>query len=374
MRYQERDGVLASYGRGAALAALLVLCLAHIAYAGAKQPMQYNKAVALGVAASAQAAGTLGAPWQERTAIVMTNAGFALPQGLDTQGCLDGVTRATGASIGAARLITVQSRFDAPLWFAFYDVGSGRCAYLEYTAQDVQQAFGKNKARPVATTVQVRRIEAKYLFAHPEELSAPEGSPLFGGNAFRIITAINAADHGAGSSLLRAVQVHDHLCPGVSSGIAIASYIREHLVPGPDTKVFVLSLKPWCKEDALTTLLNATPGKRAYAVLYPTDEEVAAWPKPLPSVCSVVFTKTGDAPWHATMLGFDFAEAKKAYGGDPYGVTILDKLHADLWFMDNMDAARGLVTRVKDADLAPGQTPRALMRPGVDVISALSAL
>jgi len=30
---------------------------------------------------------------------------------------------------------------------------------------------------------------------------------------------------------------------------------------------------PWCKEDALMVLLSATPGKRNYAVSYPTDED-----------------------------------------------------------------------------------------------------
>lgn len=369
MRYTVRDGMRKSQGQMLVMAFVMVLGLACTANAA---PKGYEKAIALGTAASEQAASVLGVSWSNTDAIVMTNASFASPKGNDTQGCLDGIAKATGATVGASRLITVQSRFDAPLWFAFYAPKNETCAYLEYSPEATASAFGSEKIRPRATVVQTRRIKADYLFAHPEELEAKAGEKLFGGNVFRIVTVINAAERGAGAFLLRAVQVHDHLCPGVSSGLALVSFIRDHLLTtGPQTRCFILTLKPWCKEDALTSLLNATPGKRSYAVLYPTDEQVASWPKPLSSTCSVVFTKNGDKPWHGTMLGFGFSAAQKAYGGAPYGKTVLDKLHADIWFMDNPDKAQNLVSRLKDFDLAPGQTPQSLMRPGTDVIKTL---
>lgn len=359
------------YGVCISLAAVLALCCTVVMAASAN----YGNAVKLGQAASAQASGMLGVDWKDAEVIVTTNAGYAMPGELSTKGCLDGVSEATGAKVGASTLLTLQGRFDQPLWFAFFSKKTGQCAYLEYDSISAAKALnGVSPESLKAGVAQTARIDADYLFAHADDFSAKLKKGLFGNNAFRIVTTSNAAARDCDSETLMAVQVHDHFCPGVSSGIVMANYVRHKLLPSPDAGCFVLSVNPWCKEDALTTLLNTTPGKRGYAVVYPTAKQRAAWPAPLDQACSVIFTQQKGQPWHGTVLGFDFAKAKAEYGKKSYGNKIIDKLNADLWFMDNMDRAEAMVKPLKEFDLESGMIPRDLMQPGVDLIGMLDNL
>jgi formylmethanofuran dehydrogenase subunit E-like metal-binding protein len=361
-----------SFGVWLALAATLTFCFSTAVLAASAQ---YGNAVKLGQAASAQASGMLGMDWSQAEVIAVTNAGYAMPGENSTKGCLDGIAEATGATVGACTLLTLQSRFDQPLWFAFFSKKTGQCVYLEYESARAAKALqGESPESIKAGVAQMARIDADYLFAHAADFSAQLKKGLFGNNAFRIVTTANAAARNCNSETLKAIQVHDHFCPGVSSGIVLANYVRHNLLPSPDAGCFVLSVNPWCKEDALTTLLNATPGKRSYAVVYPTGKQRAAWPAPLNRACSVIFTQQKGQPWHGTVLGFDFSKAKAEYGKKSFGNKVLDKLHADLWFMDNMDRAEAMVEPLKEFDLAAGMMPRDLMQPGTDLIGTLHKL
>jgi formylmethanofuran dehydrogenase subunit E-like metal-binding protein len=54
----------------------------------------------------------------------------------------------------------------------------------------------------------------------------------------------------------------------------MADYVKKHLPLEQGGSYFVQSVQPWCKEDALLIMLNATPGKGGYAVTYPTEAGV----------------------------------------------------------------------------------------------------
>lgn len=347
--------------------AVLSICLT----AQAMAAPGYEAAAKLGRSAGEQAKVLLEKGWTGTGAVVVTNAGYAMPEGHSTQGCLDGISEATGATVGASTLISLQARFDQPLWFGIYVPESGMCAYLEYDNASAAGVLAGKTTPVAAATSQVARIDADYLFAHEEEFSARMKEGLFGGNAFRLITTANAAAMGCDNEALRSIQVHDHFCPGVSSGVVLANYVRHNLVASPDTKVFVLTIKPWCKEDALTTLLNATPGKRSYGVLYPAKDQDADWPEALKKACTIFFTKTGDQPWRGHMLGFDFDRVRTACADKSFKNMVLSKLYMDIWFMENMDKAETMVEKLKEFELEPGKTPKDYLRPGTELIGML---
>jgi len=94
---------------------LLSGCLLYRAPLGATAP-NYEASRALGCQAAERAARMLDVQWVELRSIVLTNAGFARPGGLSSQGCLDGLARKTGVSLGSSTLLRLRSRFDAPLW------------------------------------------------------------------------------------------------------------------------------------------------------------------------------------------------------------------------------------------------------------------
>jgi formylmethanofuran dehydrogenase subunit E-like metal-binding protein len=338
----------------------------------------YLEARDLGRYVAGQAASALDKDWKAGECIVLSNAGYVRPDGGSTQGCLDGVAEITGASVGQSTLISLQSRFDQPLWFAFYDRSSGRCAYYELQAELAGKALTGDETlnEKLFSRTDVARIDAETLFAEPEAFKARCRKGLFGQNLFRVVTVANAADRDCPNQALKAMQVHDHYCPGVTSGIMLAGFVQEHILKGSSqAECFVLSIDPWCKEDALATLLNATPGKRAYGVVYPEEGEVKTWPKPMNKVSTAVFVrKEADKAWQGWLLSFDFDKARSMQDQPSFGFPVLDKLALDLWFLDKLDSLETFVSVVKEVELEQGVSPKTLLQPGSDPVTLLGEL
>ncbi len=338
----------------------------------------YTSAFDLGRYVAVQAASALDENWKAGECIVLSNAGYVRPDGRSTQGCLDGVAEITHSSVGRSTLITLQSRFDQPLWFAFYDRFSGRCAYFELQAELAGKALAGHQAldKKLFSRSDIARIDAEALFAEPEAFKARCRQGLFGQNVFRVVTVANAADRDCPEQALKAMQVHDHYCPGVTSGIMLAGFVQEHLLKGSSqASCFVLSLNPWCKEDALTTLLNATPGKRSYGVVYPGKGEVETWPEPMNKVSTAVFVrKETDKAWHGWLLSFDFDKARSMQDLPRFDFPVLDKLASDLWFLDKLDSPEAFVSVVKEVELEQGVSPKSFLRPGSDPVKMLGEL
>jgi formylmethanofuran dehydrogenase subunit E-like metal-binding protein len=355
-----------------ALTFLLVLVAASAFASG----QQYQQAVKLGGLATDEAAHMLAQDFHHGGMIVVTNAGYASPGGLCSLGSIDGLASATGSTLGSGTLIPVQSRFDQPLWFAFYDQKSGKCAYLEADPDKAAAMLsgGDVSKDAVFGVAQMERIDAAHLFAEPEAFKTKAKHGLFGDNLFRIVTIANAAAKGCPAKALKSIQVHDHYCPGVTSGVILAEYVRKHiLVDKPKAKCFVLGLQPWCKEDALLVLLNATPGKRSYGVVYPKKEDNKN-AGPLAKADTAVFVLEENGPWKGWLLAFDFASAKKQYQTRDYGFAVIDKLHADLWFLERMDTPEEFVSVVKEVELPESMEPKDLLRPGSDPLAVLAAM
>lgn len=331
---------------------------------------EYKTAVLIGEHAAQEAAGMLGQNLKDNPVIVLTNAGYARPGDHSTMGCVDGLAEATSASVGSSTLLVLQSRPDASLWFAFFAVKTGECAYLEPEGDIF--TLVKQSGKSVAWAVrQKARIDADYIFSHADAFKATAEKGLFGKNLFRVVTVANAAARNCPDRALQAMRVHDHFCPGITSGIILADYIQREVIKPGQKKIFILSLVPWCKEDALTTLLNATPGKRAYAVLYGDKKKAAAWPAPLNRTCTVAFTPNEEGIWTGRLLGFDFNAAKKQYQDRAFGQIVLDKLYADLWFLDHLEEPASFVEELGQVTLPEGTSPKDLVRPDSRLLKQL---
>jgi formylmethanofuran dehydrogenase subunit E-like metal-binding protein len=301
--------------------------------------------------------------------VVMTNAGYAEVNGALTQGALDGAAVAVGASRGKNTLVEIQSAPWDSLWFAFYDKGSSYCTYLEIDPSKISETISnsKNASKELFTVTAIERIDAGYLNEHLAEYDEKFKNKMFGNNAFRIITIANAIAVGAPSNAVRAFEFHDHYCPGVSSGILMASYLKKYF-PAIGRGYFVYSIDPWCKEDALLVLLNATPGKKSYAVYYPNENDKAEKPPEIKNVSTIVFRNNDQTKkWEGIALGFEWIET----GCPKTGNALVDKLCSDLWFLEHMDTPEVLVKEIKRFELAEGVSPKDLARPGIDPLKVI---
>ncbi|MCA1793229.1 MAG: hypothetical protein LC660_05030 [Desulfobacteraceae bacterium] len=153
--------------------------------------------------------------------------------GMSTQGTLDGLAKATGASRGKNTLVEIQAAAQAPLWFATYDRQSGFCAYLEMKKSGTSDAenFPRTLSPEMFGIRTVERIDAPYLYQHAKAFETRLAGRIFGDNAFRVITIANAVASGASARVIRALEFHDHYCPGVISGIFMAGYVQTHFPP-----------------------------------------------------------------------------------------------------------------------------------------------
>lgn len=309
---------------------------------------------------------TKGASPSAANLIVLSNAGYAEIDGRTTQGFLDGLTEMTGASRGRNRLLEIHSHPDKALYAALYDMESGLCAYAQvnpflaaFTVPPSEMA-----ASDIFSILNVQNIDSDYLFANPAEAGARFDEKIFGGNEFAVVTIANAVVAGAPAYAVRSFEFHDHYCPGVTSGIMMAQYVKRNFaMRTPSDAYFVQGIQPWCKEDALMVMLNATPGKSGYAVSYPTNDDKAKWLPEAANVSTIVYRKNGETGlWDGIALAY----AGGATGCPSYGNTVIDKLCADLWYLERMDQPETFISVVKEFQLPQGVEPKAYARPGVD--------
>ena len=349
----------------AVLIALTVSCLmlASVTWAGGSNAdSEYSRWQNVGAQAAFKAAAMIrkqSPGFKTADSIAMTNAGYADINGQSTMAALDGLSSVLKVSRGAQSLIEIHSSASTPLWFAVYDKDSGNCAYLQ-----VDPAALENEDAPLFSKEATEQVNAEHLFANPAEYGQKFDAKVFGGNEFRIVTIANALTAGVSTKALRAFEFHDHYCPGVTSGILMAKYIEQHF----SGSLFIQSIQPWCKEDALQAILNTTPGKKGYDVLYPTEADLANWPNWAKAASTIVYNKApGSKVWNGTALGFQFSETDCP----AYGHSVLDKLCADLWYLDKMDRPKDFITVERSFQLGADSDPKELARPGVDPVCVI---
>lgn len=320
---------------------------------------------------------------QEENLVALTNAGYAEISGSSTMGFIDGLSETTGCKRGKQTLVEIHARYDAPLWCSVYDKTSGYCVYLQFKsdilqlsedAKIIQKAVDmqKTSASAIFDITSVEKIDATHLYANAEQYNKKFKEKIFGGNEFRIVTIINALAKGAPSYALRAFEYHDHYCPGVTSGIVTVNYIRKNFPPVSGGNYFVQSVQPWCKEDALMTLLNVTPGKGGYSVIYSTEADRANWREEARDASTIVYRENrSTGRWDGVVLGFKWIDS----GCKDFGKkSIITKLCTDLWYLERLDQADTFIKVIKRFELPDGLTPKDWARPGVDPMEKLGLI
>ncbi|MEX1297538.1 MAG: FmdE family protein [Desulfotignum sp.] len=304
--------------------------------------------------------------------IVLTNAGYSEMFGMATQGVLDGLAAVTGASRGKNTLVEIHAAAWDPLWVAVHDQVSGWCTYLEMnqTGGSDPKKFPDAMSPDNFSIRTVERIDADYLYAHAKAFETRMADRIFGDNAFRVITIANAVASGAPAHVIRAFEFHDHYCPGVVSGILMADYVQAHFPPGR-SGYFVHGIDPWCKEDALMTLLNATPGKKKYAVSYPSKADRAKRLPEVETAATIVYRMDDQTKqWEGIILGFDWADTSCAKTGN----VIIDKLCIDLWYLERIDTPDAFVKVLKIVTLPDGVSPMDWAAPGTDPLKMMGLI
>jgi formylmethanofuran dehydrogenase subunit E-like metal-binding protein len=287
--------------------------------------------------------------------LAMTDAGHVIVGGevggKTTEECIDGVIASSGCTIGKANLLLIHRSKEKPLWFAFFNKSSGECVYLQVNSSVFDMTAAEVKALPDDKVFKIAKanIGADKLLNEPEAWQQKMNAEVFGKNEFTIITIPNVWAKGAPYELLKTVEFHNHICPGVTSGTSgynIIEYLDENLpLQSSKQNYEIIGCPPWCKDDAFQVIFDKTVGKR-FVAMHLTPEDSAQ----LPGAAGIYirWDKTTDTG-HGLVLAFNWTKAKElcevdnpANKNQPWYWWWM-RLKMDVEMMDQLDKSKRIV-------------------------------
>jgi formylmethanofuran dehydrogenase subunit E-like metal-binding protein len=223
-------------------------------------------------------------------------------------------------------LLVVQNARNSPLWFAFFDKCSGNCTYIEVSYENESEI-----------SYQVtENIDFDKLSKTPKSKAAwgeKVNSTIFNGREFAILTICNGWATGKlDYELMQCLELHNHFCPGVSSGFVLANWMEENYPLEENVSYTVFSCPSWCKEDVFVKRWDTTPGKGGIWVSSLTDDEKEALGGSPAGI--FVVTDKNAGTMKAVVLGFNFDIVNAECGAKADDPAWISKYLADLWLMD----------------------------------------
>ncbi|WP_020587245.1 FmdE family protein [Desulfobacter curvatus] len=244
----------------------------------------------------------------DRNFLVLTNATAVMTDGKSSLPILEQVQEATGAIVGKGNLLFFQRAQDAPLRIMLFKK-SDRSAVI-ISADNSKWAVDTLDFAPKTVSDPNFWKDAKDKYAAGKDL-------------FTLATLANAWAEGAPYDFLKSAELHNHICPGLTSGYLMAHFILDHYPLGKGQKYTIISSPVWCKEDAFQVVMDQTPGKRGLVVKPLSEEQKEKISIPNPAGMVLIWDqklKKGKG----VALSFDFNTLKGLYPKEtPKAASIL---------------------------------------------------
>ncbi len=330
--------------------------------------------------------------------LALTDAGYIAEIGeYTTEKALDGVIVTAGASRGKGNLVNVHKPYNSPLWFAFFDKKSKDCVYLELKSEvlktylDREKAgrdaalrdFMKLKDDEVFTKIARENIDADKLLGNPEAWQEKMVAKVFGGNEFSLFTISNLWAMGLPNDFLKVAELHDHICPGLTSGYLIAEYLKKNLPSSdPRNEYTIIAIPPWCKDDALIQIFETNVGHKRLYVKHLTKEQMGQLPEYAKNVANVVIRwEKGAEKGDGIVVAFDWDKAFEDTGTSRKDLNAFDthrwwwmRLKMDIWMMHYLDKPEALVSTIKEFTVSSPAEIDKLKSAGVNPLVELGIM
>ncbi len=187
----------------------------------------------------------LGAEKGTPNLCVLTDAPYVKLKGKAAQEYVDVIQEETGCSIGKGNLLFFQRPVGHPLIIAIHREDSGDAVVVLHGSDGAHTVRFNIKGDTAADPKQYGKI-----------------MKLLKGDTFSVLSILTSHARGAPYAFLKCCEHHNHFCPGVTSGYFIAQLIQKKYPVGPGEQYIWFACPPWCKDDAVSTTLDLTPGKR----------------------------------------------------------------------------------------------------------------
>ncbi len=280
--------------------------------------------------------------------LVLTNAGRVMVNGQTTERAVSGITEVAGLQNGDNTLWQVNRAEWMPLWFYFHNKESGEVLYLEPD----EACYTKSPADLAATSLPDTFSKAIVVTGDLEMMLADTevGNATMRdlGDASSLLPIANAWAHGAPYDLMSSVMLHNHFCPGVSSGYLLAKYVEQVMPITDGTSYVVISCPMWCKDDIFPILWDLTPGKGGHHIFSLSGEDEASLTEKYGTRPAGIFVRWDDRQkvGHALALGFEFDSTP--WTGPSWG----EKPMATIKMIENLGNAEKYVTVLEEFDVS----------------------
>ena len=267
----------------------------------------------------------LGAGKGQSELSVFTDATYVKVDGRTTEHLVDLIREETGCTVGKGNLLFFHRPVNHPLKIAIFSKKTDECVVIGYDGKRIEMEkydFGRDAV-------------AESLFWEKME-------PPLAPDTYTIVSLAKVWAASAPYDLLKCVEFHNHLCPGIFAGYMIAQYIPE-MYPLKTGEAYTWFAYPsWCKDDALQVLLDLTAGKKnLYAgALTESQKEDLTFENPVG-----LLTIWNEQKKTGRGIVFKFHWEKVKRKGKLQ--TVLDLLHY-------VEKPKALVSVVKESELSAG--------------------
>lgn len=309
--------------------------------------------------------------------LVLTNAGRVTTVGdQTTEECIDALTATTGASIGRSNLLLIHS-INEPLWFAFCRKDTKDCLYIVVNSSALDECSTLWEFGMVADAclfgIAVHDVDADRLFESPTRWAAVVDD-LGNANAVCVVALTNALAMDPPASLIACMQSHTDITPELISGHVLAEYARREMpVENPRYQEYiVISLFGSMRDDAIMTLLDATPGRSGLVI------KQNAHLQPPAENASIIFVL-----WNSRMkrgegmvVAYDYEKVARLSGavtGDGTESEGLRRLKTVLWEIEHLNSPELFVSQVQTFRINERQLDR-LTSSGTGSLAVLGEL
>ena len=221
--------------------------------------------------------------------LVMTDAPYVKVDGACALPYLEKAQALTGCMVGKGNLLFFQRPQVHPLRLMLFKKHSGDAVVISRVGQTWLSE---------ALNLDAKAISDSGFW---EKVKAMEA----GKDMFTLATIANVWAKDAPYDFLKSAELHNHICPGVTSGYLIAHYILTNYPLKKGERYTIVACPVWCKEDAIQVILDCTPGKKGLIVKPLSDQQLKRVAIDRPAGLVLIWNDQ-DKAGRGAALSFDF--------------------------------------------------------------------
>lgn len=206
-----------------------------------------------------QAMETLAVSKGDTGLLMLTNAPYVKIDNQCALSYLDQAQELTGCTVGKGNLLFFQRPQAHPLRLMLFKKTNGDAVIISRA----EQAWASEPLNLSAAIISA----LSFWKTAKEDFKA-------GADMFTLAAMANVWAKDGPYDFLKSAELHNHICPGLTSGYMIAHYILNHYPLKKGERYTVVACPVWCKEDALQVVLDCTPGKKGLVVKSLSNEQV----------------------------------------------------------------------------------------------------